>query len=155
VTELLNISTVVERDTVTIRSKKHPAGKAYDLVNIEELGAFEYEIIVSRHAKVGKLAHLTRKMTAAEQREINKALADILKLLVIGLEPTVLTEMESAIRARIVTAWAVKHGAAEGEAPAGRPKRKPRKRTTAGSSRASRRSTAATRKSGSTSRRGR
>jgi len=147
VTELLDLSTVVERDTVRITSKKHPAGKVYDLVNQDELGPYEYEIISSRHAKTAKLANLTRKMTVVEKRELSKALGDIIKLLVPDLEPAVLSEMEDTQRARIVTAWAMKSGAAEGEAQAG-------KSTTANSSRASKPSTAVTKGSGSTSQRG-
>jgi hypothetical protein len=148
VTEILDLSTVVERDTVRIRTKKNKPGKLYDLVNLDELGPFEHQTIIAKHAKVAKFASLSRKLTAAEKGQLNKALGDILKLLVLDLEPAVLAEMEDTQRARIVTTWALKHGAAEGEEPAG-------PSTTGGSARASKRSTAATRKRGSTRRAGR
>lgn len=149
-TELLDLATVVERDTVRIRTKKNPEGKLYDLLNLEELGPFEHQVLLSRHAKWSALAERTdRKLTAVQQREIHKALGDILKLLLPEIEPAVLAETETPQRIRIVEAWATKNstGAAEGEAQESQP-------ITAGSSRGSRPSTAATRKRGSTPRRG-
>jgi hypothetical protein len=150
VTELLlDISTVVERDAINIRSKRHPDGKVYTLVNLDEFGAFEFETIVSLDKKAGKLKQLKRKPTAAEERTVRWALGEILKLIVIDLEPAVLAEIEDIQRAKIVGAWTDKitSGATEGEAPAAPGS------TTAASSRASKRSTAATRKGGSTRRR--
>lgn len=115
--ELIDIATVVERDTVRIRTKKNQEGKLYELLNIDELGPYEYQVIVNAHAKVQKFGALKRKPTAAQERELDKALADILKLLIPSLEPRVLAEMESTPRARIVTAWSMKNSADVGDSP--------------------------------------
>lgn len=147
-TQLLDIATVVERDTVNIRSTRHPAGKVYELVNLDELGVFEHETILARSAAASKYTQLRRKPTAADKRDLMKALGDVLVLIVLGLEPSVLAEIEAPQRDKIIGAWAEKYsGEAAGEAPAAL--------TTGGSSPGSKRSTAASRKRGSTSQRGR
>ncbi len=149
-TELLDITTVVQRDTVNIRTKKNPAGKLYELLNIDELGSFEHQAIVNCHGIVQTLSQLKKKPTAAQERQLSKALGDILKLIIPTLEPRVLAEIEDTQRAKIVTAWSIKHatddGAAEGEDGQASAS------TTGDSSPASKRSTAATRRRGSTSR---
>lgn len=151
--ELLDISTVVDRDTVHIRTKKNPDGKSYALLNLEELGAYEHAIVSKCHQKArGLVGRTDRKTTPAEKRTITKALKDILALIVIDLEPHVLAELDQLQASRIVAAWAMKYasdddGAAEGEDSASLS-------TTAGSSHDSKHSTAATRGTGSTSRGG-
>ena len=145
--ELLDLATVVDRDTVRIRTKKNPDGKVYELLNMEELGAFEFAILASRHEKTRGLDRTDRKMTPAEKRTVAKAVKDILTQIVIDLEPTVLAEINPVQGAKIVGAWAAKYqddGAAEGEDSAS-------PSTTAGSSHNSKASTAATRRTGSTS----
>lgn len=151
-TELLDLTTVVKRDTIRLRSKKHPAGKQYALINPEELGAFEHAQLTNGLETMQRLGSITgRKLSAKETRELNKALGDMLKMLVIDLEPATLTETEDVQRARIISAWSQKAaGAAVGEAP---PAARARRSTTARSSRGSKPSTAAARKTGSTSRR--
>jgi hypothetical protein len=158
--ELLDLSTVVDRDTVRIRTKKNPKGNVYELLNMEELSAFEFAILSDRHKRTRNLVGRTdRKMTPAEKRTVTKALKDILAQIVIDLEPTVLRELDMSQASKVVAAWALKYqdddsesddddsGAAEGDSP--------RRSTTAGSSRSSNRSTAATPRTGSSrSRRG-
>lgn len=151
--ELLDLSTVVDRDTVRIRTKKNPNGTVYELLNLDELGAFEHAIISQRHKTTrGMLGRTDRKMTPAEKRTVTKALKDILAQIVIDLEPHVLKELDQTQASKIVAAWAMKYqddddGAAEG-------KDSESLSTTAGSSRNSKTSTAATPRTGSTSRGG-
>lgn len=151
-TELLDLATVVDRDTVRIRTKKNPDGTVYDLIERDELGPYELQLIYNRYEKWQRLLLLSdRKLSPAEKREVSKALGDILKLLIPELESPTLAEMELVQRARIVAKWSEKYqdqGAAEGEAPTSPPP------TTAGSSHGSRRSTGATPKRGSTPRSG-
>jgi hypothetical protein len=157
--ELLDLATVVDRDTVRIRTKKNAEGKVYELLNMEELSAFEFAILSDRHKRTRALVGRTdRKMTSAEKRTVTKALKDILMQIVVGIEPAVLRELDMAQASRIVTAWALKYqpepddadvddsGAAEGDSR--------RRSTTAGSSRSSKASTAATQRTGSSRSRG-
>jgi len=148
---LLDISTVVERDTVGISTKKQKTPKIYEVFNLDELGAFEHAQISRLHQKVrGMVGRTDRKQTPAEKRIVTKALKDILALIVVDLDPHVLQEIDQTQAAKIVAAWAMKYaddGAAEGEdseSPS----------TTAGSSPSSKSSTAATPRTGSTSRGG-
>jgi hypothetical protein len=155
--EILDLATVVDRDTVRIRTKKNPAGKVYELLNMEELSAFDFAILSDRHKRTrGLVGRTDRKMTPAEKRTVTKALKDILAQIVVGIEPAVINEIEMSVASQIVAAWALKYqdteddhatdgddtGAAEGDSP--------RRSTTAGSSRSSKSSTAATQRTGST-----
>lgn len=118
---LLDISTVVDRDTVGISTKKHPEPKVYEILNLDELGAYEHAMISKLHQKTrGLVGRTDRKMTPAESRIVTKALKDILALIVVNLEPHVLKEIDQTQAAKIVAAWAMTHvedgaGAAEGE----------------------------------------
>lgn len=145
--EILDLSTVVERARVRIRTLKQPAGKLYELLNLDDLGPYELAVIKARHGEAVKLLNAEKKLTAPQKRALHKALGDIVAILIPSLEPGVLDEMEQAPRALIVQAWAARNAGGDQGNPAGGP-------TTAASSRASRRSTKATRKRGSTSRTG-
>ena len=117
---LLDVSTVVDRDTVGISTKKNQTPKIYEILDLEELGMFEHARISQLHQKTrGMVGRTDRQMTAAEKRIVTKALKDILALIVIDLEPHVLKEIDQTQAAKIVTAWAMKHqtpdGAAEGD----------------------------------------
>ena len=152
-TELLSLSTIVKaKDTVMIESKLHPKGRSYDLIGLDDLGPFEYQKILDRTAAADKLG-VIEKPTAAQARELGKALADILKIVAPSIEPSVVTRLNNSQRAMIVATWTVSlttertaSGSGEGNARS--------RRTTGGSSRNSKGSTAASRKRGSTSRRG-
>jgi hypothetical protein len=152
--ELLNISTIVKaRDTVHIVSKLHPKGRSYPFQGMNDLGPYEYQLIFDRNETVDRLKRLAAR-TAAQERELDQALVDLLKILTPQIEPAVVAGLENPQREMIVATWSVSvssdipdPGSEEGNRPA-------RRRTTAGSSRASNGSTAASRKHGSTSRRG-
>lgn len=148
--EVLSLSTIVERKTINIESKRHPAGKLYELANLADIGPYEYAIIHQRAAEAEQLRRV-KKPTVAQKRRTKKLLDDTVKLVLHGIEPAVLAALSDQQKDMIVVTWSAHlqtQRAAEGNAPA-----KPR-RTTGASSRASRSSSAATRKGGSTSRRG-
>jgi hypothetical protein len=141
VTHLIDITSVVERDTFSVD------GKVYELRGMEELGPLHYERLVKLSEKHTKFEKLKRDLTASEKAQVSKALGEILKMIAVDLDQRSLAKIEPIQRAKVVNAWVdgyLEAGAAEGEAPAAP--------TTGGSSRASKRSTAATRKAGSTSR---
>ena len=107
---LLDISTVVDRDTVGISTKKNPTPKIYELLNLDELGAYEYAVISKAREKTRALLGRTdRKLTPAEKRTATKALKDILSLIVKDLDPHVLAEIDQTQAAKIVAAWAMKY----------------------------------------------
>lgn len=146
---ILNLTTLADRPLVNIKSKKFPAGKPYELRNLADLGPAEYGVILHHDAEVKKLRVL-KKLTPAQDQQIVKYLDDIVKLIVLGIEPAVLAALTGEQKEMLVVTWTIQiQGAAEGNA---RPNRKAR-RTTAPSYRASKSSTAATRKPGSTRRR--
>lgn len=147
-TEILNLSTTVERATVNIESKKHPKGKLYEFANLADLGPYEHAVLAQRMVEVNELRKL-KKMTAAQQRQIDALLDEMVSMICLKLEPVVLAALTDAQKQWILLTWSARletPGAAEGN-------RKSR-RTTAASSRGSSRSTAATRKRGSTPPRG-
>lgn len=149
---LLDLSTVVKRDRINLRSTRHPDGKAYELINADEFGTYEWESFQAHCAVISQYVNTKKKLTSAQEKQLRKALGDVLRMIIVGLESSALAEIEDIQRGKILGAWADKNlpqmGAAEGEAD-------PSPSTTAGSSRGSRRSTAAARKAGSISRRGR
>lgn len=118
--ELLDLSTVVDRDTVRIRTKKNPDGNVYELLNLEELGAFEHAVVSKCHQKASSLVgRADRKLTPAEQRTVTKALKDILALIVKDLEPHVLAELDQTQASKIVAAWAMKYSDGDAESAEG------------------------------------
>lgn len=143
--ELLNIRDVVERDTIGI------FGKAYEILGVEDLGPYEHAIVNRGHELSARLAKV-KKPTAAQERQIDKALGDVIRVIIPSLTAPVLKRLERAQRANIVFAWIGRAmQLAEESKTATNP---PTRRTGAASSRASKPSTAATRKPGSTRRRG-
>lgn len=151
-TEILNLSTVVERDTVNITSKQHPNGKLYELVNVSDLGPYEHQVLEAKHGEVTKLVGSKKLLTPQQSRALDHAVGEAVKILMPSLEAEVLAELATSKRVQILFAWAASTvQAAGGDEATG----KARSRSTgAGSSRVSKRSSAAPRKSGSTRRRG-
>lgn len=146
--EILHLSTIVDRNTITIDSKQHPNGKTYELTGLADLGPYEYAIIFQRNEELERIGAL-KKPTEAQERQVRKMLDDSVALVVRGIEPAVVKSLTAEQKQMVLLAWSsqLERGAAEGKAPS--------RRTTGASSRASRRSTAATRKRGSTPPRGR
>lgn len=145
--EILALSTVVERATVRISSKRHPAGKLYELLNVQDLGILEHAKVLAAAAVVDRLK-IKKRRTPKDERALRLALTESVKLVLPSIEPAVLRELNNAQLEMIVITWGT-HGAKDGEE--GNPRRR---RTGAASSRASSGSTAATPKRGSTRRSG-
>jgi hypothetical protein len=152
--ELLNLAqAAAPRDTIRLPSKRNPDGKSYEILSPSDLGAYELERLRALSAEEDKLrASAPKALKPAQKRALRRVLGEAVKLLMPSLEPAVLELLSNEAREQILIAWMMKHysaGAAgtEGEARS--------RRTTAASSRGSKRSTAATRKRGSTSRSGR
>lgn len=143
--ELLNLQTVVKRDTITID------GKQYECVNVDELGPFEHAELTKRHTEAMPLLTSEKKLTAMQSRTLDRILSEVVHMLVPTIKPAVVKALTVGARAQIMHVWAARVNAltAEREATGNRKSR----RTGAVSSRGSKRSTAATRKSGSTRRR--
>lgn len=152
--EILNLSTIVKRKTINIESKKHPTGKLYEVVNQADLGPYEYAIVLQRNEQVGPLLDKMRggtRLSPAEQRKLKKALADTVSMIVVDLEPQVLAELTIQQQELIVIAWSAHIQAQMQETTPGN---RQSRSTTAASRPGSKRSTAATRRGGSTSRTG-
>lgn len=146
---ILSMSTVVDRDTITLETKKHPAGEVYELVKLADLGPYEYAILANRNEEVQKLKTV-KKPTPAQKQRTKKLLNELVKMVCPAIEKAVLGELTDEQKQWILLTWSARleaAGAAEGN-PTSR-------RTTAASPRGSRSSTAATRRRGSTRRAGR
>jgi hypothetical protein len=145
--EILDLKTVVDRDTIRIRTKKNPAGKLYEMLNFDELGPYELAMIGSAQERAQELTKTPgKRLTKKQNEEVNRLLSGVVRLLIPEIEPRVLAEMEERQKGQIFQVWAARYQqeSAEGE--------EPRRRTTGGSSRASTRSTAARRTRGGSAR---
>jgi hypothetical protein len=145
-TPLLELSTLVERETILIRSGLFPDGKHYEVRNGGELDAIEYQTLESAHRSFVKIQEKGDTATSADARRVSELLRKIVLLIVPDLEPEVLDELGDDKRLQILDVWnrSVTRGA-EGNAPG-------RLSTGGGSSRDSKPSTAATRRRGFASR---
>lgn len=145
--ELLDLSTIVDRPTVRIRSKLHPQGKSYEILAPNELSLYQTAVV---EAKAGSLDDLdvTRKPTAAQERARRKSLLDLVEIVAPSIEEKVRRGLSDVQLLAIYGAFAglldQDEDGDSGNAVAAR--------TSGGSSRASNGSTAATRKAGSGSR---
>lgn len=145
--EILDLSTIVEHVTVRISSKKFPGGKLYELANVDDLGPIQHQRLAVAHQDAMVLLGSAKELTPPQERALDKALGDVVKILLPKIEPAVLKETTMAHRVRILQAWIGRNESEAAPNPSTR-------RTGAASSRASKRSSAATRKRGSTARRG-
>lgn len=150
---ILSMSAIVDRETIELFSKKHPKGKLYELKSVWDLGPTEHATIIDRNNVCQELLQKTKR-TPAQERMLDKALGDVAAILVIGLEPAVLADLTISMRAAILFSWIAANNKSTGEEGADPNPRSRSRRTGSGSSRGSKSSTAATRRAGSTVRRG-
>lgn len=144
--EALDLSTIVERSTVRIRSKLHPDGKLYEILTQNDLSLYDTAVLEARGDVLSDL-DLAVKPTAAQARAHTKALRDMTRMIVPSLEENVLAGLADLQMLSIFGVFSAAVGEGEsGNALSGQ--------TSAASSRASNGSTAASRKRGSTSRSG-
>jgi len=140
VTQVLDLSTLFERDTV-----KMPDGSSYELRNPQEFGVLDEHKMRALMKKAADLDAVSDP-TDAQAAEAAKILHDLATMLIVDLRD----EIPDWACVAIFRFWIEKAGTDE---PGDGSPRKPR--TTAASSRGSKRSTAATRTRGSKSRAGR
>lgn len=139
--QVLDLSKVFERDTVKMRD-----GTDYELRNPQEFSVLEEHKLQTLIAKANEFDKKETKNTE-DVEKASELLQDLATMLVVDLQ----TEIPDWACVAIFRFWMER---ATGDDPLARPNRKAR-RTTAASSRASKRSTAATPKRGSTSPSGR
>jgi len=127
VTELLTLDTIAKRDTISIKSKKYPAGKVYELANAADFGPIEWALMVRRSEEAQAL--LAKKRATKKDGQRGQDIIDeFVKLVVHGIEPATLLELTPQQRQSIYFTWLVKiTGAAEGNSRA--PKRAPSRST--------------------------
>lgn len=144
--ELLDLSKVVERDTIRLSD-----GKPYELRNPDDFGITEYAQLAHLQEQSRLLeseATTAKKLSPKKERELLDLLGETIKLLIPTAKPVLVNKLSKAEMERIILAWMGRH--MTGDEP-GEPVSR---RTGAPSSRGSKRSTAATRARGSRSRSG-
>jgi hypothetical protein len=123
---LLSLSTIVERDTIELASKKFPHGKIYEIANAADFGPVEWAILTRRSEEAQTLLNKTRKTKKDEQRA-QDIIDEFVRMIVHGLEPATFRELTKQQRQSIYFAWLIKiTGAAEGNAQTGSTKKPPR-----------------------------
>lgn len=141
--QILDFSHIVDHDTV-----KLPGGRVREIINPGDLGITEYQQLAHLQQQVGALSD--GKLTAAKEKELLRLLGEAVKILIPDITAVELSKLSRAHREQTLWAWISRHmptgESAEGEARS--------RRTGGGSSRGSRRSTAATRQRGSRRRSG-
>jgi hypothetical protein len=153
VTDILDLSKVAApRPTVRLPHKNDPDGKAYPYAAPSDFGALELHRVVELQAASERLDAVKRP-TLKTKSERTRLLGELVKLLVPTIEPHTLKLLPPAAREQIALTW-FGHFYADkkGEQPKGEARSR---RTTAASSRGSKRSTAVRRSAGSASPAGR
>jgi hypothetical protein len=117
VSELLSLSTITKRDTITIASKKYPDGKVYEIKNKADFGPFEWALFVHRAEEAQTL--LTKKRpTKKDEQRADDIIGEFVKMIVHDLEPATFRELTKQHRQSIWFTWFMAiTGAAEGNAP--------------------------------------
>lgn len=137
--ELLDLSTLVDRDTINIKSKLHPEGRLYSLKAQKELSIYDTATLESRSEELGDI-DLKKKPSPGQARKHTAALRAMVSLIMLDIEPAVVDSLSDV---QMLAIWGVYQGAferpgesGEGKAPGGQ--------TSAAKSRASKGSTVAT-----------
>jgi len=144
--EILDLSKAAHHDTIAL-----PGGSSREVINQTDLGAYEFGRLAALQAETVRLDKAVRggKVSAKQEAELLRVLGDTVKLLIPTITPAELRKLTRANREQIILVWIANN---QPEGDAANPPNRAARRTGAGSSRASRSSTAATRKHGSTSR---
>lgn len=112
-TEILSLSTVVKRDTISIKSKKHPNGKIYEIAAAADFGPLEYALLHQRQQEVAKYERLKR-LTKKQQARVEQILDEMIGMVVLELEPAVRRELTVKQKQTLIFAWIMNSRAAEG-----------------------------------------
>jgi hypothetical protein len=167
---MLRLSTVIDRTPVEITIKDRNDKlivKTYELANQQDFGPYEYAVIVMRHGEMNELLR-KKKRTKAQNLLLSQILDQLVQMIVLDtvsprkktddpleilhIDAATLAKLTHAQKSTLIVAWASE--LMNGSAPPPKATRRPSRPTGAGSSRGSKNSTAATRRGGSTSRRG-
>ncbi len=101
---MLTLSTIVDRETINIESKKHPNGKIYELNSVWDLGPLEQAVLIDKQRSAAAL-NQRKRLTGAQKLQLRKLLCDIVMMIVRGLEPAVLAELDEARLSTLQLAW--------------------------------------------------
>lgn len=107
---LLNLDTLVARDTVRIVSKTHPDGKSYELRNPDELGLIDHARIRHRYGQFVELHGKGDDITEAEAEIVAAAARDLVLSICPDIEAEVLDDLHDLKKTRILEAWLARHG---------------------------------------------
>lgn len=144
--ELLDLSKAAHHDTITL-----PGGTVREVINQTDLGVWEFARLHALQAEAGRLDGAVRgkkvKVTPKQTAELLRVLGEIVKILIPTITAAELKKLSRANREQIVLVWILNNSEGEDANPP-----VPAAPTGAGSSRASKRSSGATRSSGGTSR---
>lgn len=149
--ELLDLSKVAHRDTMTM-----PSGVMREVINQTDLGTFELARLnaLQAEAETHTAVLAEPKLSAVREKKAKKELlrvvGETVKLLIPTITTSELSKLSYQNREQIIIVWIGAHSTGDDENP-----QVPTPRTGVGSSPGSKRSTAATRKPGGTSRAGR
>lgn len=104
--EILDLNTLVDRRKVRIVSKLHPDGEMYDLLNPDELGVMDHQRLATRHGQVQKLQSKgLDKLSGKDARELSAALNDFVAIVMPGVEPAVLKELNDGQKTAILQSF--------------------------------------------------
>lgn len=144
---LLDLSMIIDRPKILLRTKTHPAGQIYELLHPSELSAFQLAIIQKLNPAV--ILDPAKRPTKKQEAAQRKALLELVQM----VGPSIPAAIRSAAPTMYLLAFymaflgLIKDGD-QGNA------RSARTSTTGASSRGSKSSTAATPRRGSTTRNG-
>lgn len=145
---LLSLATVVDRDTIKIDEKD------YEVLSYADFGPLEWAMIVRRDTEARELA-AKKRPTKKQKDRVAALLRETVRQIVPSLEPRVMRGMTDQQLEMIVFAWSNRVAEQAHEAEGKRnPPRAGNRPTGSKSSRASKPSTAATRRPGGTRRTG-
>ena len=99
-----SLSTIVQRKTFTITSKKHPRGHIYDVADPSDFGPVEYAVLVEKQQLAQELQKKSR-LTTREKTRMREALDDVVRMLMPKIEPEVLAEMNEQQKTNFVLTW--------------------------------------------------
>lgn len=167
---MLRLSTVIDRTpveiTTTDRNNKRVV-KTYELANQQDFGPYEYAVIVTRHGEMNELLRKKRR-TKAQNMLLSQILDQLVQMIVLDtvsprkktddpleilhIDTATLAKLTHAQKSTLIVAWAAE--LMNGASPPLKATSRTSRSTGARSSRGSKSSSAATRKGGSTPRRG-
>jgi hypothetical protein len=106
--EVLDLDTVIVRPTVRIRWGRHKTnGKLYELVDVSDLAIVQHAKIVALAGQVDELnnVELTKKLTVKQIAQRDKALRDVVALLLPTAERAALNALSNGQCEAVLATW--------------------------------------------------